>query len=141
MSEAGCVFCEGAGGEVLWRDARLRIVLADEPDHPGFVRVIWNAHVREMTDLPGGDRDHCMRAVFAAESALRALLRPDKVNLACLGNVVPHIHWHVVPRFRDDARFPNVVWGPRVRDARRHLPGGFREALARLLAASLAGSP
>jgi diadenosine tetraphosphate (Ap4A) HIT family hydrolase len=55
--------------------------------------------------------------------------------------VVPHIHWHVVPRFRDDARFPNVVWGPRVREARLALPAGFRETLVRRVASSLpAGS-
>ena len=133
MSGTGCVFCEGTGGEIVWRDDRLRVVLADEPDHPGFLRVVWNTHVKEMTDLSAPDRAHCMRAVFAAEEALRALLRPDKVNLASLGNVVPHIHWHVVPRFRDDARFPNVVWGPRLREGQRELPDGFLEALAQRL--------
>jgi diadenosine tetraphosphate (Ap4A) HIT family hydrolase len=36
--------------------------------------------------------------------------QPDKINLACLGNVVPHLHWHVIPRWRDDSHFPAPIW-------------------------------
>ncbi|MFZ3173581.1 MAG: HIT family protein, partial [Thiobacillus sp.] len=34
---------------MLWQDDFCRVVLADEPDYPGFLRVILNAHVKEMT--------------------------------------------------------------------------------------------
>jgi diadenosine tetraphosphate (Ap4A) HIT family hydrolase len=51
-----------------------------------------------------------MDAVFAAEAALRELLRPDKVNLASLGNMTQHLHWHVIPRFADDRHFPQPIW-------------------------------
>jgi diadenosine tetraphosphate (Ap4A) HIT family hydrolase len=50
-----CELCERDGGELLWRDPRCRVVLVPEPGYPGYCRVIWNAHVREMTDL--GERD------------------------------------------------------------------------------------
>jgi diadenosine tetraphosphate (Ap4A) HIT family hydrolase len=56
-----------------------------------------------------------MRAVFAVEAALHELMQPDKINLASLGNFTPHVHWHVIPRFRDDAHFPQAVWAPRLR--------------------------
>lgn len=131
-TEPRCPLCphdREDGGAPLYRDDRLRIVLVDDADHPGFLRVIWNAHVREMTDLAPADRAHCMAAVYAAETALREVLRPDKINLASFGNMVPHVHWHVIPRFTDDAHFPNAVWGERRRDARRVLPEGFREAV------------
>ena len=42
-------------------------------------------------------------------------LQPAKVNLAALGNMVPHLHWHVIPRFADDSHFPQPVWGARQR--------------------------
>jgi diadenosine tetraphosphate (Ap4A) HIT family hydrolase len=97
--------------------------------------VIWEAHVREMTDLAESDRMHLMSLVFAVEAALRALLDPEKVNLASLGNLVPHVHWHVVPRFDDDSHFPQPVWGARQRDAPpRPLPANFADALAGRLA-------
>jgi diadenosine tetraphosphate (Ap4A) HIT family hydrolase len=102
---------------MLWQDPVCRVVLAEERDYPGFVRVILNRHVREMSDLAPADRDRLMRVVFEAEAALRTLLRPDKVNLASLGNVVPHLHWHVIPRFRDDPTFPAAVWAAPVRAA------------------------
>lgn len=136
----GCVFCDGEGGQRLWRDARCRVVLTDEP-FTGFCRVIWNAHVREITDLPAANRAHFMHVVYAVESALRARLTPLKMNLASLGNATPHLHWHVIPRFADDSHFPQPVWGPRQRDpAPRALPEDFAASLAGDLAAML-GAP
>jgi diadenosine tetraphosphate (Ap4A) HIT family hydrolase len=136
----GCVFCDGEGGQRLWRDARCRVVLTDEP-FAGFCRVIWNAHVREITDLPAANRAHFMHVVYAVESALRARLTPIKMNLASLGNVTPHLHWHVIPRFADDSHYPQPVWGPRQRDpAPRALPEDFAGSLAGDLAAML-GAP
>lgn len=105
-----CPLCAGAGGEILWQGDRLRVILADEPSNPGFTRVIWAAHVAEMTDLPESGRARLMDAVWAVEAAMREAFRPDKVNLASLGNVVPHLHWHVIPRWSDDANFPQPVW-------------------------------
>jgi len=105
-----CPLCETAGGEPVWRDARLRVVLPAEPDYPGFVRVVWNRHVAEMTDLEPADREHLMSVVWTVERAQREALGPDKVNLASLGNMVAHLHWHVIPRWRDDRNFPAAVW-------------------------------
>jgi diadenosine tetraphosphate (Ap4A) HIT family hydrolase len=107
-----CELCDSGGGTPIWRDERCRVVHVQEPGYAGYCRVIWNAHVKEMTDLTEAERAHYMRVVFTLESALREWLRPDKVNLASLGNVTPHLHWHVVARFRDDPHFPNAVWGP-----------------------------
>ena len=126
---AACAFCAGDGGEVLFRDHFLRVVLADEPEYPGFGRVIVNAHVREMTDLAPAERRRLLDAVFAVEAAQREVLAPLKVNLASLGNVTPHLHWHVIPRFADDAHFPEPVWGTRRRESD---PGRLAERGARL---------
>ncbi len=105
-----CALCLPQGETVLWRDDRCRVITAQEPAYPGFCRVIWQAHASEMTDLNEGERAHLLHVVYAVEQGLRELLRPDKINLASLGNQVPHIHWHVIPRFRDDAHFPDPIW-------------------------------
>ena len=118
-----CELCAGDGGEVLWRGERCRVVYVDEPGYPGFCRVIWNAHVREMTDLAAAERAHLMDVVLDVEAVLRELLRPEKINLASLGNLTPHLHWHVIPRRIDDRHYPNPIWGVPLRestaDARR----------------------
>lgn len=107
-----CPLCQTEGGERLWQGPHLRVVDAQDPDYPGFTRVIWNAHLPEMTSLSTHGRDLLMRAVYAIEQAQRDTLQPDKVNLASLGNMVPHLHWHVIPRWREDRHFPNAVWAP-----------------------------
>lgn len=136
-----CVFCRDDGGEVLFRDELLRIVRVDCADHPGFVRVIVNVHAKEMTDLAPAVRQQLLDAVFAVEAALREVLAPDKVNLASLGNQVPHVHWHVIARFADDPHFPQPIWGARQREPdpvrlaqrRARLPA-LRAAIVRQLA-------
>jgi len=128
---ARCELCASDGGEVLWRDSFCRIVGVADADYPGFCRVVLQRHVKEMTDLEQDERARLMDAVFAAEAALRELLRPDKVNLASLGNMTQHLHWHVIPRFADDRHFPSPVWAQAQR-ARPHRPE--RETRARELA-------
>lgn len=107
---AACELCAGSGGEELYRDAQLRVVLVDDAQYPGFCRVIWHAHVKEMTDLAPAERSALMQMVMKVEAALREAMNPDKINLASLGNMTPHLHWHVIPRFGDDAHFPAPVW-------------------------------
>ncbi|MGW8269051.1 MAG: HIT family protein [Burkholderiales bacterium] len=121
---------------MLWHDALCRVVRAEVDGYPGFLRVVLSRHVAEMTDLDPTERDRMMHVVFGVERVLREMYRPDKVNLASFGNQVPHLHWHVVPRFRDDPHFPEPVWGavqrkaatrPVVDDAR--LSAGLTELL------------
>jgi diadenosine tetraphosphate (Ap4A) HIT family hydrolase len=111
-----CELCDTAGGELLWQDDFCRVVLVNDADYPGFCRVILGRHIKEMTDLQEGERSRMMRVVFAVEAAVREMLQPDKINLASLGNVVPHLHWHVIPRFEDDRHFPNPIWGEAKRE-------------------------
>ena len=56
-----------------------------------------------------------MDLVCAIEQVLLERLLPAKINLASLGNMVPHLHWHVVARFDWDSHFPQPIWGPRQR--------------------------
>ncbi len=121
MTDQTCPLCAGDGGVLVFRNDRLRVIQADEPDFPAFYRVIWNAHVAEFSDLTAHERGFCMDAVVAVEQALRAELRPTKINLAALGNLVPHLHWHVVARFDWDSHFPAPLWAAaqRPQDATR----------------------
>ncbi|MBT9591750.1 MAG: HIT family protein [Thiobacillus sp.] len=136
-----CPLCDSLGGTLLWQDSFCRVVLADEPDYPGFLRVILNAHTREMSDLSAVEQQALMSVVFAAETALREVMQPDKINLASLGNVVPHLHWHVIPRFENDPHFPNPVWGVRLRDTSHGTSTNFLERLAATLSQQLARVP
>lgn len=106
-----CELCTQAGGTILWQSAACRVIRVDDPNYPGFCRVIWNGHVREMTDLDPLDRNVLMQVVLAVEMVVREFFRPDKINLASFGNMVPHLHWHIIPRWSDDRHFPEPIWG------------------------------
>lgn len=105
-----CKLLAAPSSALIWSDDRVSVVAVDEPEYPGFTRVVWNAHVKEMTDLPVDDRVHIMNVVWAVESAQRQVFAPEKINLASFGNMTPHVHWHVIPRYRDDAHFSNPTW-------------------------------
>jgi diadenosine tetraphosphate (Ap4A) HIT family hydrolase len=128
-----CELCE-LKVETVYRDERLAVILVDDPAYPGFCRVIWHAHVKEMSDLTPSDRLALNDAVWHVEVALRAVMAPDKVNVASLGNVVPHLHWHVIPRYADDAHFPNPVWGEKLRQTEESVLASRRALLPKLSA-------
>jgi diadenosine tetraphosphate (Ap4A) HIT family hydrolase len=134
---ADCELCKSQGGTLVIANEWLRVMLVDEANYPGYVRVVWNEHVREMTELDNEQRQRLMKTVFAVESAQREVLAPLKINLASLGNMTPHLHWHVIARFADDLHFPQPVWGKPQRTAddqtlqvRRELIGRLREVIA-----------
>jgi len=70
---------------------------------PGYCIVVWrHGHVAEPTDLDPGQAGRYWQEVLAAGRAVRARFDPVKMNYMTLGNTVPHLHTHVVPRYRDD---------------------------------------
>jgi diadenosine tetraphosphate (Ap4A) HIT family hydrolase len=98
------------GGALVFQGAKFRVIRAEEVGFPAFYRVVWSEHVVEFSDLDVTDRVLCMAAVNAVEVELRTHLQPTKINLATLGNVVSHLHWHVIARFDWDTHFPLPVW-------------------------------
>ena len=115
MTDTACPLCTVDGGVLVFGNAQLRVIQADEPGFPAFYRVIWNRHVAEFSDLTADERAVCMDAVATVEQVLRAELQPCKINLATLGNVVPHLHWHVVARFDWDSHYPAPIWSAATR--------------------------
>jgi diadenosine tetraphosphate (Ap4A) HIT family hydrolase len=109
--QSTCPLCTEAGGVVVANAARWRVIRAEDPAFPAFYRLIWREHVVEFGDLAAADRHLCIDVVTAIECVLRERLAPTKINLASLGNVVPHLHWHVIARFDWDSHYPNPVWG------------------------------
>lgn len=112
MTTSPCSLCTGLGGALVFQGEKFRVIRADEAGFPAFYRVIWTPHVAEFSDLSLDDRKLCMAAVNGVEQALRRHLQPTKINLAALGNMVPHLHWHVIARFDWDSHFPAPVWAP-----------------------------
>ena len=138
MPDTHCPLCQADAAEMLWSDAFCRVIWVEDAAYPGFCRVVLNAHVKEMTDLPAAERQRLMNVVFAVEAVVREVAQPDKINLASLGNMVPHVHWHVIPRWTDDPKFPDSIWSAARRESvLRALPGDLQARIAARLATTL----
>lgn len=111
-----CDLCKPSPHQILWQDDFCRVVLLNDADYPAYCRVELLEHIQEMTDLEPHKRARIMKTVFAVELALREVTYADKINLASLGNKTPHIHWHVIARFKNDKHFPNSHWGEAMRE-------------------------
>lgn len=107
---ANCPLCASHGGRLVFNSLMFRLVYVDEPGLPAFYRLVWNAHISELTDLTLHARTAYLLALMTTEEVLREHLAPRKINLASLGNQVPHLHWHVIARFEWDSHFPDAVW-------------------------------
>lgn len=110
MSLASCPLCHPA--HILWAGPEFYVLAVKDSPFPGYTRIVWREHIAEMSDLSSAQRHRLMDAIHIVEEAQRDLLHTDKINLAQFGNQVPHLHWHIIPRWKDDPYFPDSAWSP-----------------------------
>lgn len=111
-----CVLCHPQKENVVWKNKELRVIQVDDPLFPGYFRVIWNKHIAEMSDLTNDERQLLEKVLLTVEKVVREQMQPDKINWAQFGNMVPHLHWHIIARYRDDSHFPESIWGLKQRE-------------------------
>lgn len=114
MTSAACVMCDKygrSGGELHIADLDLsRVFLREDQFFPGYVLLVLRRHVSELYDLPAPERAALMEEVSRVSHALARVFRPVKMNYELLGNLVPHIHWHLVPRLANDPALRSPIW-------------------------------
>ena len=88
-----------------------RVLLMNDRRFPWLILVPEREAVREIHELPAADRAALIEEIAQASEALVRLVRPDKVNVGALGNIVPQLHVHVIARFSSDPAWPGPVWG------------------------------
>lgn len=106
-----CLFCAKLSEKVVLSNHICRVILVQDDIYPGYVQVVANNHVKELTDLSHDDAIVIFNTIWQMENKIRQIFNPVKVNIASLGNMVPHLHWHIIPRFINDKHFPNPIWG------------------------------
>ena len=86
------------------------VLLNRDQFFPGYTFVVAKEHVTELFHLDREARALVIEEVAATAAALYKLFKPDKINYELLGNMVPHMHWHLVPRFAADPLWPRPIW-------------------------------
>jgi diadenosine tetraphosphate (Ap4A) HIT family hydrolase len=86
------------------------VVLNRDQFFPGYTLLFTKQHVTELFHLDRAVRSGLMEEVSSVAEALSTVFRPDKLNYELLGNMVPHIHWHLVPRHSTEPLWPRPIW-------------------------------
>jgi diadenosine tetraphosphate (Ap4A) HIT family hydrolase len=117
------------------------LYLAKNQTYRGQCVLIFDPrHVARPDQLTAQEWAAFCADLFAAQGAVMRVLRPDHINLESLGNVVPHLHFHVVPRYVGDARWGAPIWTSSIADMlETRLEPGDRAALIAELRTALAG--
>ena len=108
-----CPMCTKWDDEPELRIAELEqcyVMLNRDQFFPGYCFVFTKDHVTELFHLAEPRRNAVMAEVSALAAALYAHFAPAKINYELLGNMVPHMHWHVVPRFTTEPLWPRPIW-------------------------------
>lgn len=87
------------------------LLLSLDGNYPWFILVPKRPGVREIHQLAEADQYQLLRESRCLALALTAVFRPDKINIAALGNVVPQLHIHHIARLITDPAWPRPVWG------------------------------
>ena len=106
------------------------VTLADEQAYRGYCILLLKDHHEHLDALPLDRQRRLWDDVTRVASALRKVVGPVRINYACLGNFVTHVHWHVIPRQADDPEPMNPIWVRPLSERRMSLPAAERERIA-----------
>jgi len=112
----GCPLCYPKEERVLKSNDLFRVVLVEDSEIPAYIRIILNEHYKEITDIYFNDFQKLYSEIYKIEKIMRDIIKPDKVNIVSFGNYVPHLHFHIIPRFKEDAWFPDSIWSEKKRE-------------------------
>lgn len=134
-----CPLCQNTGGILIYSGPHWRLVrVIDEQavrGVPAFWRLISQSHIAELSDLPAAAQNQILPALVAIETTIRTKIHPRKINIASLGNMTPHLHWHIVARFENDPWWPAPIWAAENRSKNKNASAAIQKQLPELDAA------
>jgi diadenosine tetraphosphate (Ap4A) HIT family hydrolase len=113
MNNTTCPMCRRWETDADLRIAELDhsyVILNRDQFFPGYTLLFTKNHVTELFHLDRDMRIGLMEEVSQVAKAVYDVFSPAKINYELLGNMVPHIHWHIVPRFASEPLWPRPIW-------------------------------
>lgn len=105
---------------IIYEDSRLYI--EKEQSEIPWLKIFTKEPYRELGDVPKELRARLWEVYDIVEFEMKAYYKPQKINMASFGNMLPRVHIHVMARFEDDSHFPNPMWGEKLRETELNLP-------------------
>ena len=134
MTLSPCPMCRRWDSDAELRIAELDhsyVILNRDQFFPGYTLLFSKNHVTELFHLDRRVRAELMEEVSRTAKALFDVFRPDKINYELLGNMVPHMHWHLVPRFASEKSWPRPIWAE-PHDELLLTPEEYRRSIAQI---------
>lgn len=78
--------------------------------------ILDTRHATRPGEVPAQEWTAFCEDLRRAERTIVRVVHPDHVNIAALGNLVPHLHWHIIPRYRTDPRWGSPIWSTQLED-------------------------
>jgi diadenosine tetraphosphate (Ap4A) HIT family hydrolase len=100
----------GTFGDFIAELPRSWLILGDAQFYRGYCVILAKRHVTEPFLLPRGEAHELLDELLAVGKSIAAVTKPFKLNYECLGNLEPHVHWHVFPRYAEDPLRTAPVW-------------------------------
>ncbi len=99
----------------------LIVVEIHESEVP-WLKVFTQAVKKEFSECTQEEKMMLFKALDIIELAMLEYYQPEKINIASFGNMLPHVHWHITARFKEDSYFPEPMWGVKQRNSNLILP-------------------
>ncbi len=87
-----------------------------------WLKIFTQSPYKEMSEVPGLVKSEIYETLDLLEKELLDYYQPEKINIASFGNYMPHVHWHIMARFKEDSYFPEPMWGKKQRESNLDLP-------------------
>ncbi|MFA5234657.1 MAG: HIT family protein [Sulfurimonas sp.] len=105
---------------IIYEESELYI--ETEQSEIPWLKIFTKEPYKELSDVPKELRSRLWEIYDIIEFEMKAYYKPQKINMASFGNMLPRVHIHVMARFENDSHFPNPMWGEKLREAELHLP-------------------
>jgi diadenosine tetraphosphate (Ap4A) HIT family hydrolase len=141
MSCIGCervaLIASGRNPDFVAELSESFVTLADEQAYRGYCILYLKDHQEDLAALSFERQGRLWDDVARVAAALRRDLAPERINYACLGNMLRHVHWHVTPRYPDDPEPQHPIWVRPLAERRVALAGAEREQLVKRIRRAL----
>jgi diadenosine tetraphosphate (Ap4A) HIT family hydrolase len=94
---------------IIYENKNIRIE-TEESEIP-WLKIFTQKAYKEMSEVPAEIKFEIYDLLDIIEKEMITYYNPKKINIACFGNYMPHVHWHIMARFEKDSYFPEPMWG------------------------------
>lgn len=81
-----------------------------------WLKIFTQTQRKEFSECTREEKETIWECLDIIEKEMLAYFKPDKINIASFGNMLPHVHWHIMARYKNDTYFPEPMWGAKQRE-------------------------